>query len=218
MTQSTTQSAINRSIGKHQVEEQRASILDAAEYLFLKNGLENTSMVEIARQANISKVTLYRYFANRDVIALEIQIRMLTKISDTTTPSEPKPPLAKVKFSAQSMIRNFDQLRDAFRYIGMFDKIYLDNSSETALTQWTLNQLSTSGWKRSKKDDQPASPQASEISVILSTVVWFLEKLAMRGEITWSDKDIPLDHHLEIFEEMIMSYIDQISGKIESSS
>ena len=64
-----------RQNGAHQVDEQRSSILDAAEALFLQNGLDSTRMIDIAAQAGITKVTLYRYFPNRDVIALEIHAR-----------------------------------------------------------------------------------------------------------------------------------------------
>ena len=69
-----------RQNGRHQVDEQRSSILDAAEALFLQNGLESTRMIDIAAQAGITKVTLYRYFPNRDVIALAIHARMMEKI------------------------------------------------------------------------------------------------------------------------------------------
>ena len=51
MKTNPTQSSIDRQSGKFQVDEQRENILKAAETLFLHNGLENTSMIDIARQA-----------------------------------------------------------------------------------------------------------------------------------------------------------------------
>ena len=134
MNQSTSQSEAKRQQGKHQVDEQRTSILEAAETLFLQSGLEKTTMVEIAAAAGITKVTLYRYFPNRDMIALEIQVRMMDEIAALVDPglvesgqvdlnlnasTDPATALRSVKTLAQSMIRNFAALRDAYRYMGM---------------------------------------------------------------------------------------------------
>ncbi|MCL5995391.1 MAG: TetR/AcrR family transcriptional regulator [Chloroflexi bacterium] len=209
MNRSTSKSEINRLNGKHQVDEQRASILDAAEKLFLQNGLENTKMVDIAAQTGITKVTLYRYFPNRDVIALEIQARMMNKIGSLLDPGDQNGSLESTRKLAQSMIRNFDLLRDAYRYMGMFDKLYLDTSN-AALTQWTKNQLISLPWSRVPSEDMVRKhPQGDRCIMIVSTVIWFLEKLALRGELTWSDQAVPLEEHLKLFEEMIMGYIDQ---------
>jgi len=226
MTAAPSKSAQNRKTGKHQVEEQRACILDAAEKLFLQNGLEKTTMLEIAGQAGITKVTLYRYFANRDEIALAIHVRMLNKISsliesekqesELPNPEEQDYTLAGQRRRAQVMIRNFSRLRDAYRYIGMFDKIYLDDAPDAALTQWTKERLISLGvGKAGQKLAAGADPRSRKMPVIMSNVIWFLEKLALRGEVTWSDQAIPLEEHLQVFEEMIMGYFDRLSGEGE---
>ena len=210
MSRSTSKSEANRKKGKHQVDEQRASILDAAEKLFLENGLENTTMVDIAAQTGITKVTLYRYFPNRDVIALQIHTRMWKKIVSLVDPVDQIVSPESVRKIVQSMIRNFEPLRDAYRYMGMFDKLYLDNPPDAALTQWTKRELLSLPWN----GDAPAKsmrkhPQGSRLLVVMSTVVWFLGKLALRGELPWSDKAVPLEEHLKLFEEMVIGYIDR---------
>jgi AcrR family transcriptional regulator len=43
-------------------------ILDAARELFLKNGVDKTSMDEIAKEADYSKSTIYVYFKSKDDI------------------------------------------------------------------------------------------------------------------------------------------------------
>lgn len=207
----SSKSAANRKTGKHQVDEQRESILNAAQALFLQNGLENTSMIDIASRAGITRVTLYRYFANRDAIALEIHVRMLNKITSLVPQEEEDLSLEHQRHRAQSMIRNFSVLRDAFRYIGMFDKVYLDNPPETALTKWTKNRLTSLTWSRSWLPNVVReNPQGNQIAMVMNNVTWFLEKLALRGELTWSDKDTPLEVHLKMFEDMIMGYFDRL--------
>ncbi|MBN1877289.1 MAG: TetR/AcrR family transcriptional regulator [Anaerolineae bacterium] len=201
----------NRQKGKHQVDDQRANILDAAEKLFLQQGLENTKMVDIAAQAGITKVTLYRYFPNRDVIALEIHVRMMNKIVALVDSGDQDISLKGTKKLACSMIRNFDELRDAYRYMGMFDSLYLDLTPGMALPQWTKSQLIAFTWSGVTLDEaMREDPQGNRLIMIMSTVIWFLEKLALRGELTWSDQAIPLEEHLKSFEEMIMGYIDQL--------
>ena len=205
-----SKSETNRQTGKHQVDLQRTHILEAAEFLFLRDGLENTTMVDIAAQAGITKVTLYRYFPNRDVIAVAIQVRMLHKIADLLDPEDLKPTLASTRKIVQAMIRNFTGLRPAYRYVGMFDKVYLDHPPEVALTRWTMEQLTSLTWRGLLLEDFPQEfPHDARILMILSTVIWFLEKLALRGELTWSDKSIPLEDYLKLFEEMIVGYIEQ---------
>jgi AcrR family transcriptional regulator len=210
MNKSASKSESNRQNGKHQVDEKRISILNTAEKLFLQNGLENTKMVDIAARAGITKVTLYRYFPNRDVIALEIQARMIGKIASLLDPKDLEPSLEVAKKLTQSMIRNFDMLRDAYRYMGMFDELYLDNPHNSASAQWTKNQLISMPWIRAVTLDTTREyPQGNRFLMVISTVIWFLEKLALRGELTWSDQAVPLIEHLKLFEEMILGYIDR---------
>jgi AcrR family transcriptional regulator len=219
MNTALSKSEVKRQSGAHQIDEQKTRILDVAEGLFLQSGLENTTMVDIAAQAGIAKVTLYRYFPNRDVIALEIQKRMMQKIVALLGPEDQETTLERTKKLAQVMIRNFDALRDAFRFMGMFDKLYLDNPPDAALTQWTKAQLI------SLPRNGPAlekiareHPQGNRVIVITSTVIWFLEKLALRGELTWSDPAAPLAEHLKLFEEMIVGYIDRFTGTSQTDA
>jgi AcrR family transcriptional regulator len=245
MNKTTSKLATSRQTGRHQVDEQRSSILDAAEKLFLQNGLEKTRMIDIAAQAGITKMSLYRYFPNRDVIALQIQARMMDRIASQVDPgspadepvSEPELSLEMARSLARSMIRNFPALRDAYRYMAMFDSLYLDNPPDPALVQWTKNQLQSLSWtgragyagvpdESSASVEAPAFTEApsnalkdisregikgDRIIMVISTVIWFLEKLALRGELTWSDQAVPLEEHLKLFEEMILGYLNQVS-------
>jgi AcrR family transcriptional regulator len=204
----------NRQEGKHQVEEQRTNILDAAEQLFLQRGLAHTNMVDIAAQASIAKVTLYRYFPNRDAIALEIQTHTMNRIASLVDLGDQEISLESVKALARVMIRNYRLLRDAYRYMGMFDQLYLDHPPDVPLTQWTKDQLISFHWSGETLEGIAHKyPQGDRFVMIMSTVIWFLEKLALRGELTWSDQAVPLEEHLSSFEEMIVGYIERLIGE-----
>jgi len=214
--ESQTLSDANRAAGKHQVDEQRLRILDTAEALFLEHGITNTSMVQIARTVGITKVTLYRYFANKDEIALQIQIRMLKKVRDVVEPLVKEFTREELKRSVHAHIVHYRELQEPYRYIGMFDQIYLDNPADTELSQWAKQQLASSDWRDVNRERAKGNyPNPSERSVIMSALIWFLEKLALRGELTWSDAEIPIEEHLHIFEQMIFSYLEKIQEQDE---
>lgn len=212
MTQTRPLSSLDadRQQDRHQVDDRRGAILDAAEALFLRSGLEQTTMVDIANAAGINKVTLYRYFANRDVIALEIHARMLSRIAALITPGKMSFSIEASRQLARQMIEHFNELRDTYRYMGMFDMLYLDQPAEGGVPQRTKDWLVALEWGgASFAEFSASSVNDSRCIVMLSTTIWFLEKLALRGELTWSDQSIPLEVHLRVFEEMIMGYMDR---------
>ena len=53
-------------------DNQRERILEAAEKLFIQDGIDNVSISAIADAARIARKTLYQYFPNKLEIALAI--------------------------------------------------------------------------------------------------------------------------------------------------
>jgi hypothetical protein len=140
---------------------------------------------------------------------------MLDRIASCVDAEDTEVSLETVRRLAQSMIRNFESFRDAYRFMGMFDKIYLDNPPDAALTHWTKNQLISLPLNGAVAVGHVQEhPQGNRLIMVISTVIWFLEKLALRGELTWSDQDVPLEEHLRLFEEMIMGYIDRLAAAL----
>jgi len=63
-------------------EQRRSIIIDAAERVFFDNGVENSSMNEVADAAELSKGTLYLYFSSKDDIFHGIIFRALTLLKE----------------------------------------------------------------------------------------------------------------------------------------
>lgn len=57
-------------------------IIDAAEIIFNEVGFKNAKMEDIARQAKITKVTLYTYFQSKENLYLALTYRALQHLSD----------------------------------------------------------------------------------------------------------------------------------------
>jgi TetR/AcrR family transcriptional regulator len=63
-------------------EQRRELIIDSGEKLFLKNGLNGTTMNEIAKACELSKGTLYLYFTSKEQLYLTIILRGMTILLD----------------------------------------------------------------------------------------------------------------------------------------
>ena len=58
----------------------RRNILDAADKLFCKNGVDKTTMEQIATEAGYSKPTLYGYFKDKDEVYFALVLEFMQKI------------------------------------------------------------------------------------------------------------------------------------------
>lgn len=63
-------------------ELRRAQIIEAGEKLFLKKGLANTTMKEIADAAELSKAAIYLYFKSKEELYLTIILKALKVLYD----------------------------------------------------------------------------------------------------------------------------------------
>lgn len=204
----------NRINGLFQVDEQRNAILSAAETLFLQKGLEGTTMGEIARETGIHRATLYRYYPDRDPIAFEIAVRMLKKISLTAGYLESSnQPIPEREFML-AMIDHFDELRDAYRYLGMFNHLYGDRYPNETLADWFKEQVYSVIPSRSELQREELKEERTRIVVILNAIMSFLQIMAGRGDLMASEQGVPIPKQLSIFKEMIQVYLDQIHLEI----
>ncbi len=201
----------NRQDGKHQMDWRKDSILNAAETLFLQKGLENTSMVDIAHHAGITKVTLYRYFPDRHPIAFEIAIRMLRRIFSTTRSDGQALTLENLKRYVLAMIENFDQVKDAYRYIGMFDHMYGDRYPSPDLADWYKSEMSNIGWgEHFFEDPEEVFPLRKQMIMLINTTMSFLEKMAARGELMSVEQGFDLEEQLRFYKTLVSAYFDHL--------
>lgn len=202
MKNNNSQSAEKRKVGKHQVDDRRESILKSAEELFLVQGLEQTSMIDIAQSAGISKVTLYRYFPDRHPIAFEIAARMLDRITLRCGVSdEGRSDKERIEESLLNMIRYFDELRDAYRYIGLFDHLYASSYPSRELADWYRARVNRAGGQLLPIQEKLSRTMESSIVTIINAIMSFLEKMAARGELMGDEQGVSLKDQLKKIEE-----------------
>lgn len=62
-------------------KEKVDSILLTARHMFIRYGLQKTSLEEIARISRVAKATIYHYFGNKDQVFMEVLNREVAEIS-----------------------------------------------------------------------------------------------------------------------------------------
>ncbi len=78
----TTRKTESRPEDQRRSARKRRAILEAATTVFLNNGYLGTSMDEIAALARVSKQTVYKHFADKERLFVEIVTNMVNEISD----------------------------------------------------------------------------------------------------------------------------------------
>ncbi|WP_096153853.1 TetR/AcrR family transcriptional regulator [Bacillus sp. FJAT-45066] len=63
-------------------EQKKVNILEGALDLFMEFGIQKVSIAEIAKQANVSQVTIYNYFKSKHNLVREVFIYYINKVSD----------------------------------------------------------------------------------------------------------------------------------------
>ena len=217
MTEKISNSERYRRERAQQVEDRRAAIIDAATELFLEKGLEQTTMLEIANHARISKVTLYRYFPDRHPIAFEVSVQMLKSIVKRAKGKidDGVKGLGAVKGICLGMISEFPALRGAYRYIGMFDNLYGEHYPSDELEYWYKQNISNLMGEMSLNfswEDLGESKQV-KIVTLFNMIMSFLEKMAARGELMGKEQEVSLRAQLEAFEEIVIIYLNSLEGE-----
>ena len=70
-----------------QIEQRKEAILRTALLLFQRNGLENVSLTDIARDVGLAKSNIYRYFESREHIYLIVLQRLAARFEQRLYPT-----------------------------------------------------------------------------------------------------------------------------------
>jgi AcrR family transcriptional regulator len=201
MNTEMSQLEADRQGGKNQTDDRRNHILDAAEAAFLESGLENVTMRDIADAAGISRVSLYRYFPERDPIAFEVAGRMLRRIA-TAVGRSGDPSVEPAEFM-RALIDTFAENRDAHRYLGMFNHLYDERYPNEELAGWFQAQVASAVPARVLPGGGASRQEQARHIVLINTIMSFLEKLAARGSLMAVEQGISVQEQLAVFKDVI---------------
>jgi AcrR family transcriptional regulator len=111
---------------KKNYENQLARILESAEKLFIRDGIERVSMNAIANEAHMARNTLYKYFSNKQEIAFAILERFIEKRTADFNPEQiPQGTgFQRLEFLVMDIATMLEQYPDDFRFMVEFNVLY----------------------------------------------------------------------------------------------
>jgi AcrR family transcriptional regulator len=123
----------------------RTRLLDAAEACIDQFGLAKTTLEDVARRAEVSRATVYRYFSNRDELMLEVLLRDLERsreheldefFEEATDPDAFGAALVDAAVYLLSAIRSSPKLQLLLQREGPGFTSTISGASEALFRQW----------------------------------------------------------------------------------
>jgi AcrR family transcriptional regulator len=119
-------------------ENQRGRILEAAEHIFIRDGIEHVSLSDIAEVARITRMTLYEYYPNKQAIAWAVFQKFMEDLQ--TSFSDERQPPGKNGFQRieRAMLASLDLLEqhpEHLRFLVEFNSLYAREGDPVRLRQ-----------------------------------------------------------------------------------
>lgn len=189
-------------IRKQLIEEKKEAVLKTAFDLFLSNDIFNITMIDIAKAAGISRATIYRYFNSKEEINFIIASRMMDKIYQVAFKDVVFDSTPEITVGYKNMVRKFDELMDAYKYIAMFDALYTESHPSVNLSNIYKNKYQHLILDKIQKLSEK---EIIRHVMMINLAMDFLEDLASHKNLIPLTQSISIKELLHEFEETIDS-------------
>lgn len=116
---------------------QRERILEAAEKLFIRDGIDQVSISAIAGAARMSRKTIYQYFPDRQEIAWAIFEKLVEQWSVIHGAQPEESGYQQLERFVAGMVDQVEASRDHLRFIVELDALYAREASAERMRQIT---------------------------------------------------------------------------------
>jgi AcrR family transcriptional regulator len=119
-------------------DNQVERILEAAQKLFIQEGIDNVSMGEIADAARLARKTLYQYFSNKQEIAFAIFQKMVDwqVLSSDLIPLPPGNGFQRTEAFVMGLISMLETYPEQIRFMVEFDTLYARGGDPAKVRQF----------------------------------------------------------------------------------
>jgi len=116
----------SKKIFQHHRDNQVERILEAAEKLFIQDGIDNVSIGAIADAARLARKTLYQYFPNKQEIAFAIFQKMVDDQREIDNPQliPQGNGFQRFEYMAMEMVRLLETAPEHIRFMVEFNTLY----------------------------------------------------------------------------------------------
>lgn len=109
---------INESRKRLSKEERRQKILDSAMKVFIKKGYNGATTLDIAKEADVAEVTLFRYFSSKKEIFMEgIDPILITTLKESIVSVNGLEPIEKLKYILEDRIKLISDHHEVIKLI-----------------------------------------------------------------------------------------------------
>ncbi len=194
--------------------KRRTGLIDAAEALFLENGIADATMMNIAERAGVSRVTVYRYFSERDHVAYEVAGRMLSRLAAAarSTVDDEMSRVEAIRAGLLGLVVTFEEMRDVHRFLAMFDNLGPFRESSDELEHW-YRARSIRAFAHDRDEMMAARLDEASLArlvTLTNTVLGVLARFAMRADEIERELGIDLTTQLGHIESMVGGYFDDV--------
>ncbi len=199
-------------------ENRIAIVLDAAEILFAKKGIEKTTMQEIADAANLGVATIFRLFPKKEEIAVGTATRRLKKFLLL---------FQKVQSLEVTSIEKIERLMDHFLEQFLFAEgndfkmiedfeIYslllsepIEDTQQYKVIYREISQIYAEIIKAAMKDGSIRTDINIEQSLLtlINAFVTFAKKLSIQKNIGFIELDLAPEKQLKLLKQVILDYL-----------
>lgn len=105
-------------------EERRKQILDSAMKVFIRNGYNGATTLDIAKEAGISEVTLFRYFSSKKELFMNgIEPILITTLEKSLVASKDLKAVEKLRYILKNRIQLISEHHEVIKLILMESQI-----------------------------------------------------------------------------------------------
>lgn len=198
-------------------DQQRRSIVEAAQRVFLREGLAQASMSEIAAEAGVSRPTLYKYFGTIGQLALEVQMRVLDLLYTTVreqVEASSGSALDRVGAIFQACLSFFRANPQLIRFSCLFDLYYRDSYDSPASAECyavflrRFSDLEKIIERGQEEGSIRRDLDAHSAAVMLeNTLLAMMQRMALRGAIPSREQNVEPVAQLEEMVAMMLWYL-----------
>jgi len=202
-------------------QQRKADIVSAALTVFSEHGLETTTMVDVAKQAQVGVASVYRYFTTKFDLALEaanllwlekIDPMFYAVIDESYTQQNG---LEKIRRLLNVSSQLTTQLPNALSFLEYFDNFIVNQHIESSRLLSYNESLSSAkdlfvDAVNQGKQDGSIRADLDEVAfyyTISHTLMSLAQKLILRGNIVDSDAEVGKLDQVTIVIDMAISYI-----------
>ncbi len=192
-----------------------ATIIDAAERVFTKKGIEKTTMQDIASEANIGIATLFRYFAKKEKLVVAVASKLLEPIYERFQAIAALPMNCLEKHEVLFDFFIEDHNNSSAKFMVDFES-YASHSAEPLEDILQFNALNRSVSREYAKIVQQGIadgsvrsdlPVRETLTTLVNTFGLFSKKLSSQKNILLLESDLESDHQLAILKKVFIDYL-----------